>query len=404
MTILYETSPSAAEAFTFALGGDVHTVDSPPGLTRALHERPNDTLVVIGPDVDMELALDFAAQHRLDRPSLGVVLMRRRVDVSVLGQAIRAGVREVVSPDDLSALGEACRRSLEVSSRAHRFDPDHAGEAEGKIVTVFAAKGGCGKTTVATNLATSLAAGGARRVCLVDLDLAFGDVAIALQLFPTKTIVDAIAMASHMDETGLRSLITPHSPGLDTVLAPLEPGDAERIPASVVTELLGHLRLMYDYVVIDSPPAFTEHVLASFDMSDQFVLLTTLDIPALKNLRLTLDMLDMLGYPRSTWQIVLNRSDSKVGLSIADVEKTLKAPIAAHVPSSRAVSASINKGVPLVLDEPNHSVSQAIRQLATGRIIAAESARKRAAEKSEKKAPAGAPKERRSFTLLRRGA
>lgn len=412
MTILYETNPQSAEAFAFALGGDVHTVDGPPGLARALAERPDDMLVVLGPDVDLDLALEFAGQQRLTRPALGVVLMRRRVDVSVLGQAIRAGVREVVHPDDLSALAQACRRSLEVSGRVHGFSPEDAARGEGQVVTVFAAKGGCGKTTVATNLAASLAAGGKRHVCLVDLDLAFGDVAIALQLFPAKTVVDAVAMSEHMDETGVRSLITPHSPGLDTVLAPLEPGDAEKVPARAVTELLTQLRRMYDYVVVDSPPAFTEHVLAAFDVADHFVLLATLDIPALKNLRVTLDTLDTLGYPRSTWQVVLNRSDSKVGLTVADVEKTLKAPISAQVPSSRAVSASVNRGVPLVLDEPNHPVSKAVRRLGEDGIVrqdrsagAAADGRAPSTEKNaQHAAPAGAAKERRAFTLLRRGA
>jgi pilus assembly protein CpaE len=130
-----------------------------------------------------------------------------------------------------------------------------------------------------------------------------------------------------------------------------------------VVELLRVLKRMYDYIVIDTPPAFTEHVLASFDVSDVYILLATLDIPALKNLRLTLDMLDVLGYPRESWQVVLNRSDSRVGLSVDDVTRTLKVPLATQIPSSRSVSASINKGVPIVLDEPRHPVSAAIKQL-----------------------------------------
>ena len=235
---------------------------------------------------------------------------------------------------------------------------------EGRVITVFSAKGGCGKTTVATNLAATLAAGGAAAVCLVDLDLAFGDVAIMLQLVPARTIADTAAMVGTMDEQGVRSLITPHSPGLDTLLAPTGPGEAERIDVKVVAELVRVLRRMYDFVVIDTPPAFTEHVLAAFDASDCYVLLATLDIPALKNLRLTLDMLDLLGYPQASWLVVLNRSDSKVGLGLDEVERTLRVPIAAQMPSSRDVPASINRGVPLVVDEPGHAVSQAIRELA----------------------------------------
>ncbi|MFZ5869249.1 MAG: AAA family ATPase [Actinomycetota bacterium] len=368
MTLLLEPDPAAAENYHFALGTDVTVLDSVPATKRALAERPSELLLVVGPDIDLAAALDIAESQRLDRPEVGVVLLRHRLDVTVLAQSLRAGVREVVNPDDLAALAEACRRSLDISRRMLGVQGvEHAG-AHGRVAVVFSAKGGCGKTTMATNLAVALAAGGRQRVCLVDLDLAFGDVAIAMQLLPARTIVDAVAMEGKLDEQGVKNLVTPHSPGLDTICAPLEPGEAERIPTQVVVELIKVLRTLYDHVVIDTPPAFTEHVLAAFDGADSYVLLATLDIPALKNLRLTLDMLDLLGYPRDSWQVVLNRSDSKVGLSVDDVEQTLKCPIAAQVPSSRAVSASINKGVPIVLDEPQHPVSIAIRQLAERRL------------------------------------
>jgi pilus assembly protein CpaE len=387
MTLLLESDPATAETLALAIGRDTVTVESVHALVRALDDRPEEILVVIGADVDLTAALDLATDYRGKRPELGVVLLRRRVDVSVLGQALRAGIREVVNPDDLTALGDACRRSREVSHRIQgTVHVDHS--TDGQVVTVFAAKGGTGKTTVATNLAVALAEAGRSRVCLVDLDLAFGDIAIAMQLVPARTIVDAVGMQGNMDATGLQSLLTPHSPGVSTILAPLEPGDADRIPAAVVSELIRTLRTMFDFVVIDTPPAFTEPVLAAFDLSDHYVLLATMDIPALKNLRLTLDMLDLLGYPRDSWTIVLNRSDSKVGLTLSDVEKALKLPIGAKIPSSGDVSASINKGVPLLLDQPSHPVSIAIRDLARTQI--------RGEELSEGKAVHGRGKPRES--------
>ncbi len=371
MTILIESNPDASAQYANVIGEPLTVVDGWPGLAKEVDDRVEEMLVVIGPDEPIELALAFAEAQRLTRPALGVVLLRRRLDVKVLASALRAGVREVLVPDDTAAVREACERSLEVSRRTAGWQPSEHARPEGRVITVFAAKGGCGKTTVATNLAATLAEGGKRRVCLVDLDLSFGDVAIAMQLFPTRSMSDAVVMRDGLDEEGVRSLITPHSPGLDTLLAPLEPGDAEKIPTSVVTEVLSVLRRTYDYVVVDTPPDFKEWVLAALDVSDFYVLLATLDIPALKNLRLTLDMLSLLNYPRENWQIVLNRSDSKVGLDIADVEKTLKMSIAAQVPSSRAVSASINKGIPLVLEQPNHPISQALRRFVDSRILTA---------------------------------
>ncbi len=365
MTLLIESDTQLAESYSFAISGDVRVVEAPAGAHRHLDERPDELLVVVGPSADLALALELAAALQVERPQVGVVLVRRRVDVTVLGQALRAGVREVLTPDDLSALGQACRRSLELSHRMAGATVAGADAApEGKVVTVFAAKGGCGKTTIATNLAFALSDGRSHDVCILDLDLAFGDVAIALQLMPARTIVDAVQMGDSIDEMGVRSLVTRHSAGVDTILAPLEPGEAERVDVSSVVHLVRMLKRMYRYVVIDTPPAFSEHVLAAFDLSDAYVLLATLDVPALKNLRLTLDMLDLLGYPRSAWLVALNRSDSKVGLDVDEVEKTLRSAVSAQIPSSRAVSASINRGVPIVLDEPGHAVSVAVRDIA----------------------------------------
>lgn len=396
MTIVLEHDRDAAAQFAFAVPELRATVDGWPALTKELDDHPETLLVVIGPDTPLEPALAFTEQQRVARPALGVVLLRRRVDVTVLGAAIRAGVREVVAPDDTLALTQACTRSLEVSRRTAGWQPGQDANPQGRVVTVFAAKGGCGKTTVATNLAVTLAAGGRRSVCLVDLDLAFGDVGITLQLFPEHSIVDAVPMRGALDERGLRGLLTPHSPGLDTLLAPLEPKDAERIPTDVVSEVLAVLRRMYDYVVVDTPPDFKDWVLAALDVSDTHVLLATLDVPALKNLRLTLDMLDLLGYPRDRWQIVLNRSDAKVGLDVADVERTLKVPLAVRLPSSRSVSESINKGVPLAQAQPQHPISQALRRFVDERLAA--DVPVAAVQVSEHPAPAS----RRGFPLLRR--
>jgi pilus assembly protein CpaE len=397
VTLLVEPDPAQAETLSFAIGGEVTVLDGVHEVNRRFEQDPAELLVVLGPEVEQSMALGLAEDLRLKRPHVGVVLLRRRVDVVVMGYALRAGIREVVDPDDLAALGSACNRSLEISRRlAGTATAGGDARVEGRVVTVFSAKGGCGKTTVATNLAASLAADGERNVCIVDLDLAFGDVAIALQLMPTRTITDSAAMVGTMDEQGVRSLVTPHSPGLDTVLAPTEPGQAERVDVKVVGELVRVLRRMYDYVVIDTPPAFSEHVLAAFDASDCYILLATLDIPALKNLRLTLEMLELLGYPQAGWLVALNRSDSKVGLAVDEVERTLRSPVLVQIPSSRAVPASINKGVPIVLDDPSHAVSQAVRQLS--RLVAERSGA------SPHQTPPPEPSGRRGrLSVLRRG-
>ena len=372
MPILCEPAASARE-LVLSIGGKVRAAETLHAAAQMLERDPSETLVVIGPDCPVGEALTFASTLRLIRPAVGVILARDYVDVNLLQQALRAGIREVVQAGDAAALSAACQRSYEVSMRLLSANPPPPPEAprgrDGQVVTVFAAKGGCGKTSFAINLAVALARHSDRRVCIVDLDLAFGDVAISVQLDPAKTIVDAIPMAGHLDNTGAASLLTHYQSNLEMLLAPTTPGDAEKIPASLIGELLLVLRTIFDYVVVDTPAQFSEHVLTAMDNSAHHVLLTTPDVPALKNLRITLDMLDLLSYPRQIRSVVLNRADSKVGLSLEDVERVVRWPIAAHIPSSREVPISINKGTPLTIANHGHPVSQAIFRFAQQRIL-----------------------------------
>lgn len=379
MTILYEPLRRNAQQLGMLFGSDLHTVTTPEELTAALVQRKDELLVLFGPGTQIVEAAGFAAQQRVTRPALGVVLLRAVVDVSVLGEAMRAGVRDVVDASDIGAVRAACDRSIALSRQLAGIAPTATGgSVNGKVVTVFAAKGGCGKTTMAVNLAVALADGGRRRVCVVDLDLAFGDVAIMLQLAPQRTVADAVPMtgvshepgypASGLDESALRSLVTPYAPGIDALLAPTRPTDGDHVSRGLVTELLTVARRMYEFVVVDTPPQFTDHVLAALDASDQYVLLATPDVPALKNLRITLDMFNLLDYPANQRLVVLNRADAKVGLTAADIDRVIGTPITGHIPSSRDVPVSINRGVPLLTDSPNHPASKAIRALANSKI------------------------------------
>jgi Flp pilus assembly CpaE family ATPase len=384
--ILCEPASSAGELLS-GIDGEVRRADNLAGAPKLLDSDPHETLVIIGPRAVAGDALAFAASLRLARPAVGVILVRREVDVTLLMRAMQSGVRDVVQAGDDAAMAAACRRSYEVTRRM-LAPPAGEESTPGQIVTVFAAKGGIGKTTLAVNLAVALAMQGVGRVCLVDLDLAFGDVGITVQLDPLRTILDALPMAGHLDESGAASLLTRYQPGLDMLLAPVTPGDAEKIPPRLIGELLGVLRGMYDFVVIDTPAQFNEYVLTAMDVSSHLVLLTTPDVTALKNLRVALDMLDMLSYPRQIRSIVINRADSKVGLSLEQVRKVVRSDIAAYVPSSRAVPISVNKGVPIMLGSPGHPVSQSVTKFVQQSLLAS----------STRRAPAGRSRGRRRVT------
>jgi pilus assembly protein CpaE len=362
MTAIVDANTAAAEMLQAALGPETTVLTSLEALRHHLNANPGDDVVVLSSAVDLYSALALAESLRVTRPSLGVILVRRRVDTSVLQDALRAGVREVVDERDLHAVTAAVRRARALG-RAMREQSNGGaedGRRHGRIVTVFSAKGGCGKTTLATNLGVALADRGNRDVCIVDLDLAFGDVAVALGLRPVRTIADAVPLADTIDGPTLASLLTAHSPGVKMLAAPLEPGLAESVPTDLVSRVLLLLREQFDYVVVDTPPAFTDHVLAIFDQTDVLALIATLDIPALKNLNLTLHTLQLLNYPRERWRVVINRSDSKVGLLLSEVEDSLRFPLAGRIPSSRDVPTSINRGKPIVLENAKHPVSASI--------------------------------------------
>lgn len=364
MAVVFGDVTRDAERYRLTLSADVVMADSLQSLMAAIDERPEEELVIIGADAPLSIATDVAERYRVERPPLGVILLRRRVDVAAMSEALRAGVREVVPVDDAEALLQACTRSVAVSRQLRHLETRSGESGHGRVVLVFGAKGGCGKTTVATNLAAALAQSNVGRVCLVDLNLDFGDVAIAMQVEPTRTVSDALGMQGGLDREGLRSMVVSAGERLDLLLAPRQPADAEFIGADLVEEVIRLLAEIYDFVVIDSPPAFNEGVLKCFDLADSYVLLTTLDMMALKNFKVTLDTLDALGYPRARWRVVLNRCDSHVGLTAEDVEAVIGLPIEVRLPSSKDVPASINRGVPLVVDSPRHPFSREVLALA----------------------------------------
>lgn len=367
MTVIYEPSRQVAQHFAVLLGGDAHTAATLDEVQALLESDRAELLVVFGPGTPLPEAVSFAARQRLSRPTLGVVLLRHHLEVAVLAEAIRSGVREVADVADPAGVLAACARSLDLSRRQlagpvpDRAEPRHSVDA--KVVTVFSAKGGTGKTMIATNLAVALASGGERRILLVDLDLTLGDVAITLQLAPERTIADLVPVADRIDETGLRTLVTNYCPGVDVLLAPVAPTVAEQVGRDLVTEILHLARAMYDVVVVDCPGAFNEHVVAALDASHQYVLVALPAVASLKNLRLLLDAFETLDYRKENRLVVLNRADPKLGLTPADVERVLRMPISVHLAASRDVAVAMNRGVPIVLENPAHPVSAAITEL-----------------------------------------
>jgi pilus assembly protein CpaE len=227
---------------------------------------------------------------------------------------------------------------------------------------VFSTKGGTGKTFVATNLAAGLAQTG-KRVALVDLDLQFGDAAIALGLVPQRTIYDLVQAYPQFDVTLLEEFMVKHSSGLSVLPAPLYPDESERIMVSDVQAVLDVIQSGYDYVVVDTPPFFEERILTALDWADHVLLIAGLDIPSVKHLKTVFRTMGLMAYPEEKLLIVMNRADSKVGLEVSEVEKHLGRRVKTTISSSVDVPRALNAGEILLLSKPGCKVSHELSGL-----------------------------------------
>jgi pilus assembly protein CpaE len=234
----------------------------------------------------------------------------------------------------------------------------------GRVVTVFSPKGGTGKTVTAANVAATLAKHLQKRTLLIDLDLQFGDAAIVMGIEPEKTIYDLVVAPGELDFDKLLGYTTKHQCGLDILPAPLRPEDAELVTESKITRLLEVARECYDVIVVDTSPFFHGPMLATLDRTDELLILCGLDVPTLKNVRLALQTLELLSFPTSRVRFVLNRANSKVGLTKREVEAALKVEVSNEIPSERIVPLSVNRGEAAVLAEPGADYSKAILELA----------------------------------------
>jgi pilus assembly protein CpaE len=357
MTALVEQDPVLVEILATTLEGAVTVLSSVNALESHLDRHPEEHAVVLGPSVRLEDASLLAGHNRIARPSLGVVLVRACVDPAVLTDALRSGMSEVVETTDAAALRDAVRRANEVGRAMEVGLESPTTQPAGTLLTVFSTKGGVGKSVVATNVAAAMADRG-RRVCLVDLDVHCGDVAIMLQLTPQHSLADLGRLSGPIDASGVESLLIEHSDRLSVLAAPVHL-DAQ-VPTEPIGDVLDTLRGLFDVVVVDTSGLFDDHVLAALDHSDVVVLVGTLDIPSLKSLKLAAGTLELLNIPRNRWRLVINRADSKVGLSRQEFESTLDLKAAVTLPSSRDVLSAVNRGEAIVRSSKGHAISKSL--------------------------------------------
>jgi len=329
---------------------------------------PIDVLV-LSPEVKEPDALGLAEFVGRTAPGTAIVLVRDHTWNGLLPAAMRAGIRDVVDmTQGTDELRDAVERAIVWatnlrSAGAAAIRTDGAKSVRGHIISVFSSKGGSGKTFLTTNLATAMADITSQDTAVVDLDVDMGDVFTYFGREPSASIHDLMELGEGANGDRIREVGVEVAPHTWAFGAPPDPA-AEAPAGEAIGKFLRAIRSEFAFVVVDASVDYSDSALVCFDLSDMICLVTALDVVGVKHLSKALDTLLTIGLPRERFRVVLNRADSKVGLDASDVERVMKISVDAMLPSSRLVPTSLNKGRPVVIDEPSSEISQSIRHLA----------------------------------------
>ena len=325
---------------------------------RILQETTTDMLVVScsGYSDRALFLVDAASKQRPDRP---IVVLSDGAQNGFVRRLFEAGADDIVL---LPETPERVRFTLQKAIARKLGTAVASGAALGPMICILGPKGGSGKTVTATNLTVGLAQKGYSSV-LIDLDLQFGDAGLALGVAPDRTIYDLAKSGGSVDSEKMDAYLVSHESGAKVLLAPTRPDHATVVGVDFLRDVYASLRRSFDYVVVDTPPGFTPEVIASIDSSSHLCLVGMLDSLSLKNTKLGLETLDLMGYDREHICVVLNRADSRVGIEKEDVTAVIGRTPDVMVPSDREIARSVNEGTPIVLAHERSEAAKAFRDL-----------------------------------------
>jgi len=347
------------------------------GIQMAKELQPHIVLMDINmPGVDGITASEAISQ---EVPAAQVIMMSVQGEADYLRRSMLAGAREfLIKPFSSDELVSSIRRVYELGAaqRARYQAPappvamaaqrQHLPPEElGKVISVFSPKGGTGCSTIATNLAVALQTETEAKVVLVDGSLQFGDIAVLLNLKPVRTIADLVPHMGELDGDLVDSVIVPHSSGVKTLLAPPRPEMADLIVPDHMKRILEELKKIFDCIVVDTWTSLHDLVLTIMDVSDRIILISTPDIPSIKNTKLFFEVTEALGYSREKVFLIINKLDRRSSIRAEDIEAGVKHPVAATlVLDERVATLAANQGSPFVLGAASSPIAQGVFNLA----------------------------------------
>jgi pilus assembly protein CpaE len=342
---------------------DYLELDGPPSSRLGV----GDALIVAVADYTPQVR-DFVATARRQHPLRPIVLMCPPSGNGYLSEAFDSGVDDIVGLPTEPAVGvdlSLARQlafTLEKAVMRKRGGGETETETKHNVICVLGLKGGSGKTLTSINLSVALAQAG-HSVAIIDLDLQFGDVALAMGLNPVKTMYDLVRSGGSLDAEKLQDFLVEHDSGVKVLLAPVRPDQAAAITVPFLADIQRLLSEMFDFVVIDTPPAFSPEVISALDSSNEALVVVMRDTLSLKNSKLGLETLERMDYDPRRVKILLNRANTNVGIERDDVLAILGRDVDILLPSDRAITRSINEGIPIVTHKGTEA-ARAFRSLA----------------------------------------
>ena len=336
--------------------------------------EPNIVLM----DVNMPGMDGITATTRITSrlPNTAVIMMSVQNEPDFLRRAMMAGAREFLAkPFSLDELIESIRHVNQLAQQTRRVvtggpvvhtSTGNAKSRKATIVSVFSLKGGVGRTTVAANLAVAIRNRHPdKEVAIIDGNLLHGDQGVILNTTEQKSIADIVRNFHNLDRDLVTDILITHSSGVKLLAAPPDAQSGEQVTGEHMRQILQHLTVMFDYIVIDTRPSFDEVTLTLLDHSDRILLLLNLELTAIKGAKQYLELSDLLGYDNDRVSLVINRSTLQAGIPVDDVGASLRGDIIARLPDEPLpVIRSINEGVPIVQSAPMSPLSQEFNRLA----------------------------------------
>jgi pilus assembly protein CpaE len=292
-----------------------------------------------------------------------VIAYSSRTDAETARRAVLAGARDYLTkPFKPGQPGQSILEQLERKQAREGGQPGQR-VASGIVITVYGAKGGIGKTTVAANLATALAQAGGS-VALADMDTQFGDVAIMMDIPVGKTIVELARRADEIDRDLVGDYLVQHSSNVRILPAPFDPSQWRAVTPDQMGKIITVLAQTHDFVVLDTAATFNDVVAVALDKANVVLLVTSMDISSIKNTLVVLKLLASSSFPQEKVKLTINHASATNTVKEEDVKNILRQEVFWRIPYDESVGASVQLGKPVVVARPGARVSQSILDLA----------------------------------------